>query len=284
MAEGQTTISGDMVCANNDLAGSCIGALQIDKVFEYVPAASGNVTFTVTTSADLAPGLFVTDACGGGAELACTASGVLTLPVTKGTSIFVGLEALPIGSGPRTYSIVADLVATNPSNKCAAGIPVTSLVVDNAVLLLATTAGSGADIPVPTQAGQCTAAQFPDPAAGNDLVFAVKPTQSGTLTLKAKAENPKVLDPVLYVTSTCGDSTTSIKCANSSGVGGIETFSVAVTADTVYYAVIDSAGGTAGDVSFTALLTVPLGVVSPTPPQKSAWIRGVAIDGAAPAR
>ena len=85
-----------------------------------------------------------------------------------------------------------------------------------------------------------------------DHVYQLIPTAKGALTVTVKGDAS--FDPTVYLRSSCSDATTQVSCAESTGVGGSETFAVNVVPGGSYFLYVDGKTGSAGGYALTLAL------------------------------
>lgn len=90
-------------------------------------------------------------------------------------------------------------------------------------------------------------------AGGNDHVYRIIPTGSGSVAFTVKGEG--AMNPTVYIRSKCDDEAMQVRCAESTGAGGTETFSHNMVAGTEYFLFVDGASSSAGKYKVTAKLT-----------------------------
>jgi cysteine-rich repeat protein len=78
--------------------------------------------------------------------------------------------------------------------------------------------------------------------SGKDYVYVVTPDVTGLLTATLSAD----FDGVLHARSTCDDTSTELGCADDGAVGGAETISFGVSANSSYYLFVDGYAGSGG--------------------------------------
>jgi len=88
---------------------------------------------------------------------------------------------------------------------------------------------------------------------GPDHVYHLQPTGKGQLSIKVKGEG--ALNPTVYLRTTCDDVNSQSKCAETTGVAGLEQFTVNVVTGRDYYLFVDGASGSAGKYKLTMKLT-----------------------------
>jgi cysteine-rich repeat protein len=90
-------------------------------------------------------------------------------------------------------------------------------------------------------------------AGGNEHIYRIIPTGSGAVNFTVKGEG--AMNPTIYLRSKCDDKNTQLRCAETTGAGGTETFSHNMVSGTEYFLVVDGAGSSAGKYKVTAKLT-----------------------------
>jgi cysteine-rich repeat protein len=88
---------------------------------------------------------------------------------------------------------------------------------------------------------------------GNEHIYRIIPTGSGSVAFSVKGEG--AMNPTLYLRSKCDDKNTQLRCAETTGAGGTESFSHNMISGTEYFLVVDGAGSSAGKYKVTAKLT-----------------------------
>jgi hypothetical protein len=230
----------------NDAQGSCEGSdFSLDVVYAITPDVAGNVEISTSgVSADAQLGVYVRSACAdAGSELGCTGhpaagqSATVKFIAAGGTTYFVFVDGVSSG-GAAAFSLSASLTPAGTGSLSDACTPAASAIAPGQTIsLMGDTTTAAADLTMP-EIGSC-AGTVADPTEGPDQVIAVTPSASGTLKVDVDPGSSD-LDPVIYVSTACGDAAKAVGCANESG-GGPETLSVPVTAGSTYFVVIDAA-------------------------------------------
>lgn len=106
------------------------------------------------------------------------------------------------------------------------------------------TTGAGADYAGAT--GACAV------GTGPEHVYAIIPTGSGALTVTVAGKGS--FDPTLYARDTDCTTGPQLKCGETTGAGGTETFSFNVVTGRTYWVFVDGKAGSAGGYTLTASL------------------------------
>lgn len=136
---------------------------------------------------------------------------------------------------------------TNPSTNSLDSCPgkSTSLTDGQTVVLEGDTTGGKSNT---EGTGACAAG-----TGGNEHIYRIIPTGSGAVSFSVKGEG--AMNPTLYLRSKCDDKNTQLRCAETTGAAGTETFSHNMVSGTEYFLVVDGAGSSAGKYKVTAKLT-----------------------------
>ncbi len=131
----------------------------------------------------------------------------------------------------------------NPVNACPG--KATGIDANKPITIMGNTAGgkdNGAG-----KAGACGVG-----LSSPDNIYQLIPTAKGALTVTVKGDT--AFDPTVYLRSSCGDATTQLSCAETTGAGGTETFSVNVVPGRSYFLFVDGKTGSAGGYALTLSL------------------------------
>lgn len=90
-------------------------------------------------------------------------------------------------------------------------------------------------------------------AGGGDHIYRIIPTGTGAVSFKV--EGIGAMNPTVYIRTTCADEVTQVRCAETTGAGGIEQFSHNMISGKEYFLFIDGASSSAGKYKITARLT-----------------------------
>lgn len=144
---------------------------------------------------------------------------------------------------PDTGVVEDSGVDTGPKNDTCPG---TVVAVDPGkdVVIDADTTGASADYAGAT--GACAV------ASGPEHVYALIPTGTGSLTLKVAGKG--TMDPTVYVRETDCATGSQIRCGETTGAGGTETFSFNVVTGRTYWVFVDGKAGSSGGYTLTASL------------------------------
>lgn len=96
--------------------------------------------------------------------------------------------------------------------------------------------------------GACSAG-----AGGGEHIYRIIPTGSGSVSFKVQGEG--AFNPTVYIRSACDKEDTQVRCAETTGAGGIEQFSHNMVSGTPYFLYVDGASSSAGKYKVTAKLT-----------------------------
>ncbi len=235
-----TTVTGDTTMGADDEHGSCGGTGGPEIVYAVTAQATGSLTVTLSGIEGTDPILYVrggTD-CETGSELSCVdktmAGGAETakLDVTEGSTYFVFADSLTAGQ----FSLSLHLT---PAGDTCPGIPV-AVDTGTDVTVMGDTSVASAEY---KGTGNCTTS-----ASTKEIVYAVTPSQNGTLTVTM---NP-TFDGQLYARSgSCTATAGQVACSEVGGVGVAETISFPVTSSTKYSVFADGKNGSAGTYSLT---------------------------------
>lgn len=121
----------------------------------------------------------------------------------------------------------------------------TSLTPGQEVVIEGDTTGASDDA---EGTGACAAG-----AGGGDHVYRIIPTGSGSVSFKVQGEG--ALNPTAYIRTTCDDAATQVRCAETTGAGGVEQFSHNMISGKEYFLFVDGASSSAGKYKVTAKLT-----------------------------
>ncbi len=89
-------------------------------------------------------------------------------------------------------------------------------------------------------------------ATGPEHVWALIPTGTGTITLKVAGKG--TMDPTVYVRETDCATGSQLRCGETTGPGGTETFSFNVVTGRTYWVFVDGKAGSSGAYTLTASL------------------------------
>lgn len=90
-------------------------------------------------------------------------------------------------------------------------------------------------------------------AGGGEHVYRLIPTGSGSVNIKV--EGTGTFNPTVYIRTTCTDEASQVRCAETTGAGGTETFQHNMVSGKEYFLFVDGASSSAGKYKITARLT-----------------------------
>ncbi len=234
-------LTGDPTPAMDTAQGSCGGLDAPEIVYAVTPTDTGTLVVTMSGLEGSDPVLYArsTD-CNGGMELGCSDSSFaggteqVVFPVIAGTEYYVFADAYPGNAGK--FSLDLHMQSGVSGDTCPGNAVPVGLDAD--VTLAGNTAAAGSHY---KGSGSCATSTLT-----KDVVYNVKPTAAGTLTVTLDA----AYDGQLYArTGTCTTGM-QIACSDMGGIGGLEVVSFPVLPDGTKYSVfVDGKSGSAGSYS-----------------------------------
>lgn len=240
---GDTTVLADTTQGVDGHQGYCGGAGTPENVYAVTPTDPGTLIVTLAGIAGADPILYAAvGACAGGTPLFCAdatgASGTetITLQAIPGTTYWIYTD----GHGPGQASLTLHLAAGVPGDNCP-GVAINLTPANDPHAYGDTSFAGGAY----KGSGACVTS-----ASTKEIVYSVTPSISGTLIITMTPS----YDGQLYARSgtNCTDPLSQVACSEIGGVGGLETFTLPVTANTKVSVFADGKNGSAGsyDIKF----------------------------------
>lgn len=272
--------TGDGFGNNYTASASCPGIGQDegegspDVVYEFTPTATADYTITYTPTFDGA--LYVVTDCADIPNNCLAASEaasqnppwdeVITLTLSAGTTYYIIVDGGIAGGVSGTYSLDVCLpncaglqcgddgcggscgacaggeycdgtgqCQTTPGDTCATAVPVT------AVPYTASYDTSGLADDYSSTPGACPGPGYNNGVGSGDQAFVFTPATSQDYTITVTPS--PTWDVAFYIITDCGDiANTCVGAVDGPGNGGAETTTVALTAGTTYYIVVDGWG------------------------------------------
>jgi hypothetical protein len=223
-----STVNADNLCSNADHASSCgLGSRGFDVAYTFNSTGSPTrytIRMTGAATYDTVLHAHSSTACGTGDELACSDDfaganvSEITLDSPPSGPIYLVPDTYAAGAGS-TFTLTSSSSALN-NDTCTSPIAIRA----NGTYT-GSTVGRANNYTVPT-----TCSTF---SSGGDVVYSITARTTGTITVTTCGSG---FDTVLYVATTCGQSTTA---CNDDSCGVQSSVSFAATAGTTYYIVVD---------------------------------------------
>ncbi len=244
-----TVISGTTVGASDHYMAPCASGKGGDVVYQVTSTISGTLTAKLQGKGALdASVVGWSGACGTATPTLCVndtgASGAEsgTLAVTAAQPVWLMVDAATT-DGEFELSLSVAPPATVEGDKCP-GKPV-ALAADATTTITGDTSKAKADV---VGAPPCDKTN-----STNDVVYAVTPGASGTLTAELSPTAP--FDGVLFARSGACTTGPQVACSASAGAAGAEKVSFAVIAGTTYSVVVDGQSGSSGAYALSLSLS-----------------------------